>query len=66
MEALTTLLDFILHINDHLDALVLNYGTAIYGIPSDAGRMLHPVGVGEQARLAGRDGACRSRVNRDG
>jgi membrane-associated protein len=32
MEALTTLLDFILHINDHLDALVLNYGTAIYGI----------------------------------
>ncbi len=32
MEALSTLLDFILHINDHLDALVLNYGTAIYGI----------------------------------
>jgi membrane-associated protein len=32
MEAISTLLDFILHINDHLDALVMNYGTAIYGI----------------------------------
>lgn len=32
MEFLTSLLDFILHINDHLDALVLDYGTTIYAI----------------------------------
>lgn len=32
MEFLTSLLDFILHINDHLDALVLAYGTTIYAI----------------------------------
>mgnify|MGYP002655040972 CR=1 FL=1 len=32
MELLTTLLDFILHINDHLDQLVLDYGVTIYAI----------------------------------
>lgn len=32
MELLTSLLDFILHINDHLDQLVLDYGVTIYAI----------------------------------
>lgn len=32
MELLTSLLDFVLHINDHLDQLVLNYGVMIYAI----------------------------------
>lgn len=32
MEFLTSLLDFILHINDHLDTLVMEYGTTIYAI----------------------------------
>lgn len=32
MEFLTSLLDFVLHINDHLDQLVLDYGLAIYAI----------------------------------
>ncbi len=32
MEFLTSLLDFILHINAHLDQLVLDYGSAIYFI----------------------------------
>jgi len=32
MEFLTSLLDFILHINSHLDQLVLDYGSAIYAI----------------------------------
>lgn len=32
MELLTSLLDFVLHINDHLDQLVLDYGTMIYAI----------------------------------
>ena len=32
MEFLTSLLDFILHINAHLDQLVIDYGSAIYAI----------------------------------
>jgi membrane-associated protein len=32
MEFITSLLDFILHINAHLDQLVLDYGSAIYFI----------------------------------
>lgn len=32
MELLRSLLDFILHINQHLDGLVLEYGTTIYAI----------------------------------
>jgi membrane-associated protein len=32
MELLSSLLDFVLHINDHLDQLVLNYGVMIYAI----------------------------------
>lgn len=32
MELLTSLLDFVLHINDHLDQLVLDYGVTIYAI----------------------------------
>lgn len=32
MEFLTTLLDYVLHINAHLDQLVLEYGSAIYAI----------------------------------
>lgn len=32
MEFLASILDFILHINDHLDVLVQDYGTAIYAI----------------------------------
>ncbi len=32
MEFLTSFLDFILHINQHLDALVAEYGTTIYAI----------------------------------
>ena len=32
MEFLTSLLDFVLHINDHLDQLVIDYGTTIYAI----------------------------------
>lgn len=32
MEYLTSLLDFVLHINDHLDQLVIDYGTTIYAI----------------------------------
>ncbi len=32
MELLTSLLDFVLHINDHLDQLVRNYGVTIYAI----------------------------------
>jgi membrane-associated protein len=32
MELLHQALDFILHINDHLDQMVLDYGTAIYAI----------------------------------
>jgi membrane-associated protein len=32
MELLRSLLDFILHINQHLDVLVLEYGTTIYAI----------------------------------
>lgn len=32
MELLTSFLDFILHINQHLDALVAEYGTTIYAI----------------------------------
>ena len=31
-DFLKSLLDFVLHINDHLDAMVLHYGTAIYAI----------------------------------
>lgn len=32
MEWISSLIDFVLHINDHLDQLVLDYGTAIYAI----------------------------------
>ena len=32
MEFLTSLLDFVLHINAHLDQLVMDYGSAIYAI----------------------------------
>lgn len=32
MEFLTSLLDFVLHINAHLDQLVVDYGSAIYAI----------------------------------
>jgi membrane-associated protein len=32
MEFLTSLLDFILHINSHLDQLVIDYGNSIYAI----------------------------------
>lgn len=32
METIKFLLDFVLHINDHLDALVVQYGSAIYAI----------------------------------
>lgn len=32
MELLTSMLDFVLHINDHLDQLVINYGVTIYAI----------------------------------
>lgn len=32
MEVIKSFLDFILHINDHLDAMVAEYGTLIYGI----------------------------------
>ncbi len=32
LETIKFLLDFILHINDHLDALVLQYGSTIYAI----------------------------------
>ena len=32
MEYVTSFFDFILHINSHLDALVLEYGTTIYAI----------------------------------
>src|SRR6187551_2345302 len=32
MQFLSSLLDFVLHINDHLDTMVNEYGTLIYGI----------------------------------
>jgi membrane-associated protein len=32
LETIKFLLDFVLHINDHLDALVVQYGSAIYAI----------------------------------
>jgi membrane-associated protein len=32
MESIKGLLDFVLHINDHLDKMVLDYGIAIYAI----------------------------------
>jgi len=32
MEWISAIIDFVLHINDHLDKLVLDYGTTIYAI----------------------------------